>query len=142
MIFTSQMSAKINDQALLSDSENDLLPLNTSENSKTYSLLFFLLGNSSLLGFNIIINAIDIYIKLTGNGNIGTILNRFYNFPCSITSLLLCVFKPKQYKYLLITSLTMLILLLCGMPMALLISMSDKSNDTFHSQYPGCIFLI
>lgn len=147
MIFTSQMSAKINDQALLSDSENDLLPLNTSENPKTYSLLFFLLGNSSLLGFNIIINAIDIYIKLTGNGNIGTILNRFYNFPCSITSLLLCVFKPKQYKYLLITSLTMLILLLCGMPMALLISMSDKAVywvtmilSAFVGIFSACIF--
>lgn len=143
------MKSDVCDQALLSDNDNGeiLLDSGGGRPKKTYSLLFFLLGNSSLLGFNIIINAIDIYVKLTGNNNVGTILNRFYNFPCSITSLLLCIWKPKQYKYLLLSSLTIIVLLLCGMPMAILIKMSDNAVywvtmilSAFVGIFSACIF--
>ena len=102
--------------------------LNPSEKEtvEPQSWLFFWLGNTSLLAFNIIINALDIYIAKTGNQSIGNDLNRAYNFPCSIMALILCFILIKNEKRMFIISFIILILVLCVMPILLLVDVSDK----------------
>ncbi|KAH0789874.1 Nucleoside transporter family protein [Histomonas meleagridis] len=143
------MASEISSNPLLSDhiEDNLLASEGPEENTQTHPALFFLLGNASLLAFNIIINAIDIYIRLTNNNNIGAVLNRFYNIPCSLTSLALCIIKPKNFKLVLIIALTALSLLLVGMPLAILIKMSDSAVywmtmilSSFVGIFSACIF--
>ena len=97
----------------------------TGEKGNPEKLLFFLLGNAALLAFNIIINAVDIYASILNKSGdyVGTLLNRTYNIPCSITALLLCFIKPKNLKITLYISLSSVIVLTCILPIFLLVDM-------------------
>lgn len=96
----------------------------TAENAQ--KLLFFLLGNSSLLAFNIIINAIDIYIHLTHRIDMGTLLNRTYNIPNAITALILCIFKPTNYKISIISALSALAIIMALLPILMLVHIKES----------------
>lgn len=97
------------------------------EKSNPQTVLFLLLGNTALLAFNIFINAIDIYIKLVGRDDMGTILNRAYNVPCSIMALILCIFKPSNIKISLTTALSALVVIMCVIPVTILVKMSTTA---------------
>jgi equilibrative nucleoside transporter 1/2/3 len=102
-----------------------------SESDKQFSdatrhqLLYFLLGNASLLAFNIIINAIDIYQDLTKRTDIGTQLNRFYNIPSAITALVLCFVKPRNLGRFIIALLFLTCMELIVLPLFILIPMAE-----------------
>ncbi|OHS93195.1 Nucleoside transporter family protein [Tritrichomonas foetus] len=95
--------------------------------SKSYSFLFLLLGNGSLLAFNLIINAIDIYASLTKKDDIGAILNRFYNIPCSLMSLLIIFLDPRNLKYCISIALLAITVILSFLPIFLLVEMSENA---------------
>ena len=116
----------LDDSSLLKEKELDFIEKSEEIQSDPQTLLFFLLGNASLLAFNLIINAIDIYAKVTNNSNIGTDLNRAYNFPCSLTALLLCFYKPKNLKFTIITALILLTIILCSLPLMILIELDSN----------------
>ena len=109
--------SSLNENPLLggTDTGNYLIESNDKP-TNPQKTLFFLLGNSSLLAFNIIINAIDIYMQITKRPNIGTELNRAYNIPCSITAFILCVFKPKNFKISIVTGLVALMIIMTALP--------------------------
>ena len=104
-------------------------------------LLFFLLGNASLLAFNVIINAVDIYTALTGKTGtaIGNDLNRSYNIPCSITAFLLCFVKPRNLKVTLLAGLSVVTILLCILPIFMLVEMDQ---NTIYWATVVCIALV
>lgn len=106
------------DQFLSEDTEN------INVNPERY--LFFWLGNASLLVYNIVINAIDIYSELTKRHDIGNDLTRAYNFPCSFIALLLCFIKIRNQKVLFIISLIVLFLDLIAFPLLIAIPLSEK----------------
>lgn len=115
------MSDSISDQLLEeSEAKKKAMPANPE------SLMFFCLGNTSLLCFNIIINAIDIYNKLTGRTDMAGILNRTYNFPNALMALLLCFFKPTNYKISIIFALGSLSFIMCFLPIFILIDIDDR----------------
>ena len=99
------------------------------ETDATEKLLFFLLGNAALLGYNVIINAVDIYTALTGKTGtaIGNDLNRAYNIPCSVTACLLCFIKPRNFKLTLLGGLSIVTLLLCILPIFMLVDMDQNA---------------
>lgn len=97
---------------------------------KDEKLLFFLLGNASLLAFNIIINAVDIFASISGR-NVGVVsanLNRCYNIPCSIMALLLCFIKPKNLKVTLISALLVDTIIMVIFPIFMLVKMSQNAT--------------
>ena len=118
----------LDNQQQHSDSEYSILEGDVECDPKE-QLLFFLLGNAALLGFNVIINAADIYSALTGRSStsIGTDLNRAYNIPCSITAFLLCFIKPRNLKLTLIMGLSIVALFLCILPIFMLVEMSQDT---------------
>lgn len=97
-----------------------------SSDKKTYHFLYFLFGNASLLAFNIIINAIDIYLTLTKRSDIAVMLNRFYNIPSSLIALVLCFWKPRNLKIYMWISLLVSALVLCCLPIFILVEMKDS----------------
>ena len=118
-----QMS--LNTDPLLQQSEDERVAvqeIGIGDKPNPQKLLFFLLGNASLFAFNILINAIDIFFAKTGKESISTDLNRAYNIPCSIMALILCIFKPSNYKYALIIALGVLSVLMICLGLAILVS--------------------
>ena len=111
----------LNEQLLENNEEFSTIDKNNQE-----KLLFFLLGNAALLAYNIIINAVDIYASILNKNSdyVGTLLNRTYNIPNSLTALLLCFIKPKNLKITLIISLSSVIILTCILPIFILVDMS------------------
>lgn len=97
-----------------------------SKNLKKYKLMFFLLGNSSLLCFNVGINAIDIFNKICSRNDMGTILSKAYNFPASLFALSLCFFKPKNLKFTISLSLLAMTLLLISIQICTLMKQTEK----------------
>lgn len=112
----------------LMDNEDHLIETETAH-PPSRNLLFFLLGNASLLAFNMEINGIDIYTKLISSkaDSIGTDISRFYNIPCSIVSLIICVLKPKNIKLLLISALISLTSIMFLVPTLLLIKIDEDT---------------
>ena len=94
------------------------------EKRSTQAWLFFWLGNACLLAYNIAINAIDIYVVLTKNQNVGNDLNRAYNFPCSFMALILCFVTIKNYKAMFVISHLILIAIMCILPILLIVQMN------------------
>ena len=127
-----------NPQPLLAQSDDIAIPEAGSFVHNPQKLLFFLLGNSSLLGYNIIINAIDIYLNVTGKASISTDLNRAYNIPCSLMALVLCIFKPSNYKYALIIGLSVLTIILSILGI-LLIAVTDPDTMYYSTIVTICI---
>lgn len=98
---------------------------------KLEKMLFFLLGNASLLAFNIIINAIDIYVKLTGREKMGFYLSWAYNIPCSCMAFTLCFLKPKN---LLITlSLAMVVTIIATIILPILFFVKISQDAVFYA---------
>lgn len=100
------------------DNRSGELLHNEEEQKPVPKILFFLLGNAALLAYNIAINAIDIFSPLFSklNINIGADISRAYNIPSAIVSFILIFFKPKNLRISIIVSLTILILVMCIMP--------------------------
>lgn len=96
-----------------------------TETQSHFHFLYFLLGTSGLMAFNMIINAIDVFLTLTGKSDIAVTLNRFYNIPNSITGLVLCFILPRNLKVFLIASLGGAILCLCLLSVFILVPMSE-----------------
>lgn len=94
---------------------------------KSENWLFFWLGDASLLAWNMVLNAIDIYAKLLPGRDMGVQLSRAYNIPCSITALILCFFKPSNYYVSLIISLSGIILSMIVGPILFCIDLSEDS---------------
>lgn len=117
------MSSTEPNSFLLSD---DSINIPNQQERKTEKFLFFLLGNAALLIYNIVINAVDIFNDITNRTDMGTILNRAYNFPCSFIALILCFIKPKNLKISLIIGLIILGLLMCILPIFILCNVSSK----------------
>jgi equilibrative nucleoside transporter 1/2/3 len=113
--------------ALLSHPELDFRSGKQPPDSNRYRLLYFLLGNASLLAFNIIINAIDIYLTLTNRSDIGTQLNRFYNIPSAVTALILCFAKPGNLGVFLLIMLLLTCVELIVLPLFILVPMSENA---------------
>ena len=109
------------------DDEQIAIPESGQSSKDPQKLLFFLLGNSSLLAYNVIINAIDIYKEATQRESISTDLNRAYNIPCSLMAFLLCLFEISNYKISLISGLISLIVIMCLLPIFLLVSISEDA---------------
>lgn len=109
------MSTKM---SLLEDSNQPSELLDENASKPVPIVLFFLLGNASLLAYNIAINAIDIFSPLFSdlNINIGADISRSYNIPSAIISFLLIFFKPKNLRVSIVISLSILILVMCIMP--------------------------
>lgn len=99
----------------------------SSKNENSESLMFFFLGNTSLLAFNIIINAIDIYAKKTNRSDMASLLNRSYNIPNALMALFLCIFKPTNYKISLISALASLTFIMCFLPIFLIIHLNANA---------------
>lgn len=111
----------------------ELLP-DTSGEKPVPKLLFFLLGNAALLAYNIAINAIDIFSPLFSelNINMGADISRAYNIPSAIVSFLLIFFKPKNLRLSIIISLTVLILVMCIMPILFSVeSLKEKVRNLY-----------
>lgn len=90
---------------------------------KTYYVMYFLFGNAALLAFNIIINAIDIYLALTGEKDVAVMLTRCYNIPSSCIALILCFWKPKNLRKYMMMALAATGIFLCCLPIFILIPM-------------------
>ncbi|KAK8883764.1 nucleoside transmembrane transporter activity protein [Tritrichomonas musculus] len=58
--------------------------------------LFYLLGNGSLLPYNIFLNSIDLLNKYCDSKKMGMSINRTYSFTFSITSIIFSLFQPKN----------------------------------------------
>lgn len=114
---------KPNIEEFLNENENE-----TSQ-KKVPSIMFFLLGNASLLAYNIAINAIDIFspIFTSLNINIGADLSRSYNIPSAIVSFILIFLKPRNLRISIITGLVILILIMCVM--AVLFSIESLKEE-------------
>jgi equilibrative nucleoside transporter 1/2/3 len=82
------------------DVENNQMDTEDKDKEPENQELFlsFALGNASLLAFNVIINAFDVYEELIGRVGVSQDLTRSYQFPSSITALMLCFLKPKNLK--------------------------------------------
>ena len=120
-----QMDEVVGEAPLIEEETNKYVETGSSE-KKTYYLLYFLFGNASLLAFNIIINAIDIYLVLTKRPDIAVMLNRFYNIPSSLIALVLCFWKPRNLKVYMWISLLISALVLCCLPIFILVDMKDS----------------
>jgi equilibrative nucleoside transporter 1/2/3 len=110
--------------------DDNQIPLNevtSAPESRASKLLFFLLGNASLLSFNITINAIDIYLILTKDSDIGAQFSRFYQVPSALTALVLCIWKPSKLVIPLTVALSITFLTLCLFPVFLLAPVSSDS---------------
>lgn len=110
------------DENLLSEDFSSVSESRKPSKSEVQYMLFFMLGNASLLCFNIIINAIDIYQNITKNNSVGDRLSQAYNIPCSLTALALCIIKIRNLKLVLIIALSILTAILCIIPVLLLAS--------------------
>ncbi|EAX92073.1 Nucleoside transporter family protein [Trichomonas vaginalis G3] len=107
--------------------EKDILISDYSEMTPDpQGALFFWLGNASLLVYNVVINAIDIYIHLSHRKSVGNDLARAYNFPCSLIALVLCFIKIPNQKILFIISLLVLFFDLLAFPLLIIIPMSES----------------
>ena len=123
----SEFNDDLIEHPLVEEKHDDIITISQdSEKKSSYPLLFILLGNSGLLFFNLVINAIDIYIIVTKDNLIGTRLSQAYNIPCSTMALILCFFKPRNLKVIIILSSLVLIALLCVLPMFLLLNCSSE----------------
>jgi hypothetical protein len=87
--------------------------------------LVFSLGNCSLLMYNIGINAIDIWNKIT-HEDMSADLSRWYNIPCCTMALILC-FVNFRNLHLSLTILILLILDGCVFPVLFLVDLSPNT---------------
>jgi hypothetical protein len=83
---------------------------------RSYYLLYFLLGNASLLGFNSLINTIDISNTQLARWISGD-LDRVYNIPSALMALFLCLLKPKNTYLFLIIERFPTLTVLCILPL-------------------------
>ena len=117
-----------NIEEFLNDNDNAAPP------KKVPSIMFFLLGNASLLAYNIAINAIDIFSPLFTelNINIGADLSRSYNIPSAVISFLLIFLKPRNLRISIIIGLIALILIMCIMAILFSIeSLKEKVRNLY-----------
>lgn len=90
-------------------------------------MIFFWLGNTALMAWNMFINALDIYIKLMPHKDIGVNITRAYNIPGSITSLILCFIKPTNYFVTLCCAMTGIIITMIISPILLSVNLNEDS---------------
>lgn len=126
----------LDNSKLIDDKELDFVEKSEEFHVDSQKLLFFLLGNASLLGFNIFINAIDIYSEVIGRSDVGAQINRAYNFPCSLMALFLCIYKPKNVRLIMMVSLFFISLILCLLPLLIIMTFSPSFV------YYGTLFLV
>ncbi|OHT03568.1 Nucleoside transporter family protein [Tritrichomonas foetus] len=128
------MNPSIEEVLNKTDSSDEQLPQSSEKShQKIPNILFFFLGNASLLAYNIAINAIDVFSPLFEelNINIGADISRAYNIPSSIMSFLLIFFKPTNLRISISTGLIILILVMCIMP-ALFAHVNNISTNALY----------
>jgi equilibrative nucleoside transporter 1/2/3 len=88
--------------------------------------LVFSLGNCSLLLYNIGINAIDIWNKIT-HEDMSADLSRWYNIPCCTMALILCFVNIRNLRLSLTIGLILLIVDGCIFPVLFLVDLSPNT---------------
>lgn len=89
--------------------------------------LFYLLGNGSLLPYNIFLNSIDLLNKYCKSHNMGMYINRTFPFAFSITSIALTLFQPKNPLSFFITGFIILTAITIAYPILLVVGFSKHT---------------